>query len=278
MMIHKVPDLRQKLFKSLSKFPRLVLTGISSLQEPLRDLREFPLRYAQVEDRQTSLQHIQDDLTQLSNAISGQLVQDKGQTKAVRFSIDGHDGLVCVDRVMRGTVLPILPAEQSEVGCAHLAEAEAIAELLYLALHRQAPEDLFDAMQLFDRADSLSNRVLVAYIGSSPRPIHELFDPQRMDLKSSYHMSLEPTLHIDCRLTQLQEFREQLIQWLPQMLTDDDKAFLLSVKRGSPEFDRLPFPNLAKLPAMKWKMMNVSKLHAEKQQRILEKLERIFSS
>ena len=36
--------------------------------------------------------------------------------------------------------------------------------------------------------------------------------------------------------------------------------FLLSLVRGEPQWDQLPFPHLKKLPALKWKLLNLEKL------------------
>ena len=59
-------------------------------------------------------------------------------------------------------------------------------------------------------------------------------------------------------------------------LTDTERKFLLSVKKGQPQFSLLPFDNLDKLPALKWKGINIQKMSSDKARLMLAKLEAVL--
>jgi hypothetical protein len=61
-------------------------------------------------------------------------------------------------------------------------------------------------------------------------------------------------------VSELAGIRERLREDLAASLTEPQKAFLLSVAEGEPQCSLLPFPHLAELPALRWKVQNLAKL------------------
>ena len=57
----------------------------------------------------------------------------------------------------------------------------------------------------------------------------------------------------------------------------NEKQFLVSLKRGEPEWDRLGIEHLAKLPAIQWKLINIRKMEPEKHKRALDRLIKALS-
>ena len=55
-------------------------------------------------------------------------------------------------------------------------------------------------------------------------------------------------------------------------LDSDEKRFLLSIKRGEPEWDTLGFSHLKELPALQWKLMNIRRMDKRKHAEALDKL------
>lgn len=55
-------------------------------------------------------------------------------------------------------------------------------------------------------------------------------------------------------------------------LTTDERRFLLSVKRGDPQWGLLPFPTLPSWPGIRWKLVHVRRMasarHAEATERL----------
>ena len=43
-------------------------------------------------------------------------------------------------------------------------------------------------------------------------------------------------------------------------LTEDDKAFMISLTAGEPDWSLYPIPGLEEMSAVKWKLLNIQKL------------------
>jgi hypothetical protein len=55
-------------------------------------------------------------------------------------------------------------------------------------------------------------------------------------------------------------------------MPDEHKRFLVSVKKGEPDWSLLGLPAAKDLPAVRWKLENLSKLPADKRTRLLKGL------
>ena len=61
-------------------------------------------------------------------------------------------------------------------------------------------------------------------------------------------------------LSELEEARRSLRQRLREGLQDRHKHFLLGLVRLEPDWSLMPFAHLQELPALKWKMQNLTTL------------------
>ena len=66
--------------------------------------------------------------------------------------------------------------------------------------------------------------------------------------------------------------RERLVKEIHLKLTNTDKQFLISFKRGEPNWDLFPYPNLQHMPATQWKLQNIQKLMRTNPQKHTEQL------
>ena len=119
-------------------------------------------------------------------------------------------------------------------------------------------------------------KAFVVYLASHDRPIHELLDPTRKDIRRTYEsefagLTVEETAYED-----LIAAREALIETLKKDLTDDEKTFLVSIKSGEPNWSVMGIKGIEKLPAIQWKLMNIKKISAKKRKELLEKLRRVL--
>ena len=78
-------------------------------------------------------------------------------------------------------------------------------------------------------------------------------------------------------LDELLGARETLIKTIDQELSSNEREFILSVKQGKPNYTLMPFDNLAELPALKWKILNVRKMDKKKHAVMLNKLNAILT-
>jgi len=109
------------------------------------------------------------------------------------------------------------------------------------AVDRQHPRDLFDIKMLLESGD-MSREIFegfLVYLISNGRPISELLKPKFM--------------------------------------TDQDKQFLLSVKRGRPKWELFPISGIEQLPSVQWKLMNIERMPDAKHKKSLAKLEEVLS-
>ena len=74
-------------------------------------------------------------------------------------------------------------------------------------------------------------------------------------------------------LQKLIETRQLLFKTLPQALTDNHKNFLLSLVQCNPQWNLMPFEHLQDLPALKWKILNLSKLKKSNKKRFAQQHE-----
>jgi hypothetical protein len=73
-------------------------------------------------------------------------------------------------------------------------------------------------------------------------------------------------------LDDLLKAREDLIAEIVGKMPDQHKQFLISVKRGEPNWTLLDLSGAKDLPAVRWKLENLAKLSADKRAQLLKGL------
>jgi len=146
------------------------------------------------------------------------------------------------------------------------------------ALDRKHPRDLFDIMILYENekiSEKLFN-VFMVYVASSPRPMHELLAPTIAVQEDSDDLRFKGMDAWKTPLSKLIDTGYRLHEDIGSRLTGSIAEFLLSLHDAEPDFELIGFPDAVKLPAVRWKQLNLEKLmrmnprkHAE-QRRALE--------
>lgn len=176
-----------------------------------------------------------------------------------------------VNFVLRGTVRPVRRASLTPVArnllLADLDIPVVALEDLYggklvATLDRQHPRDLFDVMQLFEHEGVTSGirRAFVVYLASHNRPLHEVLYPQLRDIQHDYAhnfagMTVEPV-----PIEALLATRERMLGEIQQGLDENERFFLLSLVRGTPDWSLMDIPHLEYLPGIRWKLHNLTQL------------------
>jgi hypothetical protein len=78
-------------------------------------------------------------------------------------------------------------------------------------------------------------------------------------------------------LDDLIQTRITFIELIKKDLTDAEKSFLLSIKKCKPNWSLLKISNIEALPAIKWKLLNLSRMDKTKHISAISKLEKILS-
>jgi predicted nucleotidyltransferase component of viral defense system len=187
--------------------------------------------------------------------------------------------------ILRGSVYPVEMREvqQSvldETGYEGFINIQVLSlEDLYggkicAALDRQHPRDLFDIMILFER-EGLTPAILkafVVYLAGHDRPMNELLSPKRLDMREIFHKEFIGMTDRSVTWEELADVREQLVQQIHTKLSLPERKFLVSIKRGEPEWDQLGISGIEVLPSLQWKLMNIKKMSKEKHDVMLTRL------
>ncbi|MBC8386295.1 MAG: nucleotidyl transferase AbiEii/AbiGii toxin family protein, partial [Gammaproteobacteria bacterium] len=120
-------------------------------------------------------------------------------------------------------------------------------------------------------------QALIIYLISHPRPIAELLNPVRKDLKQLYEGEFVQMEQDYVSLEELELTRGQLIRVVNESLTENEKRFLLSFKNKMPDWSLLNLQSVETLPAVNWKLINLKKMEPEKHKAAYEKLQQILS-
>ena len=136
---------------------------------------------------------------------------------------------------------------------------------LHAALDRQHPRDLYDVKLLYENEGLTDDliRTFLVYIACSARPVHELLNPNRIDLDQPYSREFEGLTKKSVGLDELLATREKLIVDIHSRLDKNTGRFLLSLHDGIPEFGVIDRPRAAELPAVRWKLLNLRRLIRE---------------
>lgn len=186
-----------------------------------------------------------------------------------------------VNHVFRGTVLPVeLRKLNTEAGRVFttdlsvpiLAPAELYGSKLVAAMDRQHPRDIFDVLQLFEEG-GLNTEIVecfVCYLAGHNRPVHEVLFSNDIDLKPAFENEFTGMTKDPITLTQLQTTRARLKKELPRLLTQDQRQFLVGLVSADPDWTLMKCSHLQKLPAIQWKLQNLSRLKKVNQKKFAQ--------
>ena len=253
---------------------------------------DIDLVYLPVNDRETALSQMSDALNRISAAIEKrfpgtQIAQRKingGQfLKGMIVRREGVTVKIEPNLVLRGTVYE--PETRSLCGKAEdlfelsmeirtLSTAELYGGKICAALDRQHPRDFFDVRVLLGNEGFTEKirKAFIVYLISHDRPIFELLNPNPIDIRPIFEKEFRGMVTEPVTCEQLTETRQQLIESISDELTVEEKQFIVSVKEGRPQWDLLGLEGVEKLPAVKWKLLNIAKIDPEKHRKAVRTL------
>jgi predicted nucleotidyltransferase component of viral defense system len=143
------------------------------------------------------------------------------------------------------------------------------------ALDRQHPRDLFDIKLLLENegiTDAIRKSFIV-HLVSHDRPMVELLDPNLVDLETTFAADFEGMTLMRVSREELEGARAELVKAIRDGLTDKERQFILSVKKGDPDWDLIGLEGINRLPAVQWKLLNITKMDKAKHRQALRRLE-----
>lgn len=253
-------------------------TAINLFYRPMPRLSvDLDLVYLPLDDRQTALQRIDEAFERIMVNLA-----KLPQYHVTRSTTEGQGSWrmivqrgrsrvkVELSPVLRGTVLPpqtmsLADEVTSQFGFAEMRVAsfqDVFAGKMVAAFDRTHPRDLFDIKGLLETEgiSDLQFRVFLIYLASSPRPLHELLDPQKgldddLFINEFQGMTQQSVLIDDLRST-----FSTLVSEIRGRLTGTGARFLETLHEGAPDFHLIGFPNAGQLPAVRWKVLNLERL------------------
>jgi len=291
-------ELLLQLLPALEEHSCFALKGGTAINLFVRDMPrvsvDIDLTYLPLKPRTEALKEIsrnlrafaQNSLGRISNA---NVREQLSQGYLIRATLETPEATIKIEpnTVLRGSIYPTESRDLAETAQRRfglytrvrtLSPADLYGGKLCAALDRQHPRDLFDVKLLLEE-DGITpqiRRAFVIYLASHSRPMNELLNPNSKDVSDAFATQFVGMTEEPVDLADLVEVQRQLPEDLVSRLDEDERAFLLSMKRGEPDWTRLGFDHLEQLPALQWKLQNIRKMEPTKQREMLERLKRIL--
>jgi predicted nucleotidyltransferase component of viral defense system len=276
---------------------RFALKGGTAINLFIRDMPrisvDLDLTYLPIEDRDTSLTAIDSALRRIAAAIRKGIpdarvyeTAPKGETRVTRLDIDAEATKIKIEvtPVLRGCVhepqlRSVSARVEKEFGFGEMqivSFADLYAGKIVAALDRQHPRDFFDVRDLLanEGINDELRRAFVVYVVSSNRPFVELLEPARLDISQEFARGFEGMTDAPVKIEELTEAREQLVSEVVGKMPPDHKKFLLSLKEGEPQWTLIGLPVAEMLPAVLWRLQNLTKMDPMKRSALIERLRR----
>lgn len=259
-------------------------------------VRDFPrlsvdldLTYLPIQPREEAIRGIEAGLARITDNI---MTSIRGAQVAAQRSAEGHIERLNVQAgaaikievtpVMRGVVyepalMRVRDAVEEKYGFAEtwvVSQPDLYAGKIVAALDRQHPRDLYDVKLLLEN-EGVSNdlrQAFIAYLLSSARALNTILAPRRRDLVQKYDQEFVGMTADDPPLRTLLDVREKLIAIMVGGMPDEHRRFLISFKRGEPDWSLLGPTHVADLPAVQFRMQKLAALAPERREAALRKL------
>jgi hypothetical protein len=160
-----------------------------------------------------------------------------------------------------------------------LAIPELYGGKFHAAVIRQHPRDLFD-MRILLQNEGITSEIKKSFIENiltDKGTPYEMLAPNEQDRKEVFEKKfVGMETNVDFSYEKHQETFRAMMNALHQSFTENDKKFLISFFSLEPKWDLVNIPNMEKLPAVKWKIINLEKMPHEALKEQVKKIEKAF--
>ena len=291
-----------KVLPYIAPETKLALNGGTALNLFLRDMPrisvDIDLTYLPFDNRETALNNISGSL----GVIKTKILQSAPEIMIGRYITEGNEIKLFVqskkaqikievNTITRGHLFPprilrlngtVQEEYKSFAAVQVVSDAELYGGKICAALDRQHPRDLFDVYLLFKETgitEDIKNGFIAALV-SHMRPMNEILRPHPLDQKSAFNRQFSGMSAIPFTYDDFENTREHLVKSILSVLSDRDRLFLMSFKRGKPDWELFPVPVIKEMPAVLWKLNNIlslKKINPQKHIELTKKLEGIIA-
>lgn len=191
-----------------------------------------------------------------------------------------------VSPVARGTLLPPIERDvensvENEFGFASMkivSLPDLYGSKLCATFDRQHPRDLFDMKVLLDnqKIDRDIFNGFITYLLSHKRPISEIMNPRWKDITQVFHREFKGMTIERVSLEDLTAIPEKMMRGLKENFIQQDYDFLISFKKGTPDWSLACNEQIQYLPAVQWKLINIRKMSNQKRADSVSLLEKVM--
>ena len=292
----KQAELLLRIIPFIDREAVFALKGGTAINFFVRDLPrisvDIDLVYLSIGERDLSLREISSALVRISQSIESRIPGAKVISRKIRgtdflngLSVQREETMVKIEPnlVIRGSVYPparsvISPHARGlfeiSVECQVLTENELYAGKICAALDRQHPRDLFDIMMLlkYGSFSAGMRKAFIVYLISHDRPMVEVLNPGFGDMRPVFESEFQGMTVEEVTCEDLEKTREELVSMIARELTTQEKQFIVSVKEGMPQWELIDIKGVENLPAVKWKLLNISRMNPSKHKKAVRKL------
>lgn len=249
---------------------------------------DIDLTYIPLEERNTSIADINSRLLVIAEKIrksfKGVNIIHRPDICKLLCEYRGEQIKIEVNQTKRGIVggrvvkMPLCEKAQEQFGL--FCEANIVPlSLLYggkvsAALSRQHPRDMFDIKYMDLDFNSIKPGVIFCLLGSD-RPIHESLFPNLIDQRDAMMNQFVGMTDVAFDYSDFEETRKNLIKSVNDMLTENDKSFLIAFESGEPKWDESEFKSFKNYPSVKWKQLNIQKLKISNPTKLQDEVEKL---
>ena len=253
---------------------------------------DIDLVFIPLKPREESLKDIQNALTRIADSISHTLPEAKVTSSSgisPKLFVTKGDLLVKIEpnTVIRGLVFSdaktrLTKSAEKLFQMSATMKVASLADLyggkLCAALDRQHPRDLFDVKLLLENEGITSDirKAFIIYLASHDRTMHEVLDPTIKDIKEIFDTEFTGMTTHPVKLSDLKDVQKRLGKLIRDSFTDAEKQFLLTFKKGEPQWELLDHAGIKDLPALRWKLINIKKMSKQKLEAQVKKLQSVL--
>ena len=257
---------------------------------------DIDLMYLPVVDREESLEGIETALCKVEERVTRSIplvrvqrgrLQDEGTVNKLFIRERSTQIKIEVTPVLRGCVYEpeekvVSDVVEEQFGFASIqvvSFADLYAGKLVAALDRQHPRDLFDVRELLanEGIDTRLRNVFIVYLISHRRPMAEVLASTKHDISKEFARGFLGLTEVSVKLEDLLQTREALITEIVGRMPNAHRRFLLSFKKGEPDWSLLDVPHAKTLPAVRWKLENLLRMDAQQRAQSITRLEAVLT-
>ena len=295
-------DLLLQVLPYVAKEKNFALKGGTAINLFVRDMPrlsvDIDITYLPLDTRTDALNNIQEGLNRIKIELEKNIKNIKVNTVSlnggtdVKLNCQGQNAQIKIEvnTITRGNVFPtklmqITDLIQDEFDKFAAINVVSMAELyggkICAAVDRQHPRDIFDVRLLLDN-EGFNDEIWQGFkagLISHYKPICELISPILKDQRSAFDNQFAGMTTIEFSYEDYIKTRTELIEFIKNRLSNNDKQFILSFEMGEPKWELFPIAILKDLPAIQWKLININKLkksNPKKHNLMIEKLKDVL--